>query len=255
MRTKPLFIIIASFVGTTLSGQDQSSRQPLPEPAYVRRFSMGLTLSTKVLALVPERQSTTFTDSPPLEERHATEGLSHRVGYGVSAQLALTERFALHAGALMRRVGYKMRSDWFAGVDNPATIVDERRHTLRQEDTRARFYDVPVLIRYYGTDRHDPGARWFVQFGGTMRRVSRIKTSIDRTTNPDDPQCCETTPATPSKQSLPGVAAGFGGQFIDHVGIRVTPEVRYTRWLGTSFSSFTTGTRRDQVEILLSIGF
>jgi len=35
----------------------------------------------------------------------------------------------------------------------------------------------------------------------------------------------------------------------------VVPEVRYTRWLSATFSSFSTFTRRDQVEGMISLTF
>ena len=48
---------------------------------------------------------------------------------------------------------------------------------------------------------------------------------------------------------------GYGGQLIDQFGIRVTPSVRYTRWLGESFNSFSTISKRNQIEAIITIGF
>jgi hypothetical protein len=60
---------------------------------------------------------------------------------------------------------------------------------------------------------------------------------------------------TPHKNSILGVTAGAGGQLIDPVGVRVIPEVRYTRWFGATFDSLGLRSRRDQVEIVISIYF
>ena len=48
---------------------------------------------------------------------------------------------------------------------------------------------------------------------------------------------------------------GIGGQFIDPIGIRLVPEVRYTRWFAEPFNKFTTATKRYQIEIGLSLTF
>ena len=59
----------------------------------------------------------------------------------------------------------------------------------------------------------------------------------------------------PFKRTALGVTAGFGGQFIDPVGLRVIPEVRYTRWLGLNFDVPGNYSRRDQIEFVLSLAF
>jgi hypothetical protein len=52
-----------------------------------------------------------------------------------------------------------------------------------------------------------------------------------------------------------GVTAGFGAQLIDPLGVRVIPEVRYTRWLGLNFDVPAAHSRRDQIEFVFSLAF
>jgi hypothetical protein len=59
----------------------------------------------------------------------------------------------------------------------------------------------------------------------------------------------------PYKRTVLGVTAGFGGQFIDPLGVRVIPEVRYTRWLGLNFDVPAMSSRRDQIEFVFSLAF
>ena len=59
----------------------------------------------------------------------------------------------------------------------------------------------------------------------------------------------------PYKRTTSGITAGFGGQFIDPVGLRVIPEVRYTRWLGLNFDVPGNHSRRDQIEFVFSLAF
>ena len=39
------------------------------------------------------------------------------------------------------------------------------------------------------------------------------------------------------------------------LGMRVIPEVRYTRWLGLNFDVPATHSRRDQIEFVFSLAF
>jgi hypothetical protein len=67
--------------------------------------------------------------------------------------------------------------------------------------------------------------------------------------------CCTTTPTQPEHRSAFGVTAGAGVQVMDAFGIRVVPEVRYTRWMSPIFHSFTTNTQQNEVAAGLSITF
>jgi len=263
---KKLSLVAALLSGVALPAQSQnppaaqpaaerSAPQVLHSPAYVRRISAGATLSVLCLRVVPDGYMNTVTTSPAVDTLYTTVGLLHRVGYGVTAQAAIKERFAANASLFVRRAGYQMQSDIYQGTDNPNTTADERKHTVRNEDTRTKLFDFPVVVRYYGKDRHEAGPRWFIQAGGVLRRVSRIKTAIDTTVGSEQTQCCDLTPARPAQRTVRGFVGGFGVQLIDPVGIRVVPEVRYTRWAGRTFDSFATRTQRNQLEAMISLTF
>ena len=261
MKIKVCFLA-ALLSGAALYAQTPQSstsvKQDLQPRAYVRRFSLGASLSVLVLPTIPNRTTTTVVANPALDAQYTTTGtfdLWHRAGYGAMAQLSVTERFAVNVGLFVHRVQYQMNRDVFEGQDNPTTLVDERRHTVRNEDTRAKIYDLPVLVRYYGKDRHKPGPRWFLEGGGAIRRAANIKSSTDSTIGTAATTCCDTTPVKPFKRNARGAVAGLGFQFIDDFGIRIVPEVRYTRWLDQTFHSFSTGTQRNQIEAMISLTF
>jgi hypothetical protein len=248
-RTVAIALTLLS--GGALLAQKQDSapaQRVMDSESYVRRFSAGATLSVLGLTLIPGNTSNSVTTNPPVDSLYTTTNGSQRIGYGATAQVLITNRFAVNAGFFLRRIGYKMTSDILEG--NPVST-----HTVINEDTRARLYDVPVVLRFYGKDRYESGARWFVEAGGAIRRVSHIKTSIDTTVNDGTTSCCNVTPATPAHQTARGLVAGFGVQVTDPIGIRVVPEVRYTRWLNQTFNSFSTAMRRDQVEGMISLTF
>jgi hypothetical protein len=228
--------------------------EPLPERTYVRRFSLAGTITVLGFGLVPKGSSNPVITSPPVDALYTTTSTSRRFGYGATAQLAVSERWAVAFGGYLRRLGYTMSRDIYTGVDNPSTVEDDRVHTNINENTKARLMDFMGVLRYYGKDRHEPGARWFLEGGAAVRRAYQIETVTDTTVGNAD-TVYDHTPTSPAHQYVKGLVVGAGVQAVDDVGIRVVPEVRYTRWLASPFQNLTTNVRRDQLEAIISIGF
>jgi hypothetical protein len=44
-------------------------------------------------------------------------------------------------------------------------------------------------------------------------------------------------------------------RFVDDFGVKLTPELRYTRWLGATFNSDSTRSRRDEIVIGIALTF
>lgn len=256
MSTKAgLFFLLAS--SSALFCQTSSSSRPeLGEggKVYVRRFSLGVTLTVPGLSLMPRGSANPITQNPPVDSLYTAQNAAYRLGYGIMAQVLIKGRFAVNASLLLRRVGYKLNSDIIEGVDNPNTVEDERTYIVRNEDTRAKFVDLPVTLRYYVKDRRAPGARFFVEGGAALRRAYRVRTSIDETVNAGTTTCCQTTPAS-TRRTVRGLVAGLGVQLIEPMGIRIIPAFRYTRWLERTFDSAPTPSRRDQIEGMVSLSF
>ena len=97
-RTK-LCLFLAVLSGAGVFAQTPAPRTEPPPPAYVRRLSVGVTLSVLGLNPVSDRSLGIISESPVSESQHTTTGASQRIGYGVRVQLGLTERFAVDASA------------------------------------------------------------------------------------------------------------------------------------------------------------
>jgi hypothetical protein len=252
--------VVASLAAAAAYAQTQAPAPPVqPEVlqpgTYVRRVSIGASLSVMGLLAVPKGDANVVTAGPAIDSLYSTTDASKRVGFGATAQVAVTERFAVSASVLIRKVGFKKNSDIFKGADNPLTIADERTYMVQNEDTRARFMDIPVTVRYYFKDRHTSGPRGFVEGGAAIRRVSHVSTAIDTTINDGALTCCDNTPAPVARRTVRGLVAGAGLQFIDPVGVRVVPQIRYTRWTGLPFDSPSVSIQRNQIEAVISLTF
>lgn len=249
-----LFSVLALVV-CCLPGAAQDKDWPADRPprAWVRRISLGPTISILGTDLTKDREASEVTTT--INALYSSINLRKRLGYGATAQVALTERFAVNLRFLVRKIGYQATSDIISGTDDTTTPNDERIRTIRNEDTRATLFDVPLTLRFFGTPRHEPGQRWFVEGGGAVRRVSRIKSRRDQRVGTAPVVCCDLSPVTPAARDIRGLVAGFGFHLVDPVGIRVIPEVRYTRWMGRTFESTATRTEKNQIEVVLSLMF
>ncbi|HYK17774.1 MAG TPA: outer membrane beta-barrel protein [Bryobacteraceae bacterium] len=226
----------------------------------MRRVAIGATLS--VVGLTPLRAGSSTTTTNPNSATSVTDdisssGASSRIGYGLTAQAAITEHFAVAVGGYLRRIG-------FTSTDTITTTVTTFVNTIPQTsttttstntDARARLLDIPFMLRYYGKERHSPGNRWFLEVGGAYRDAFGLRSSQSATDASGNMTCCTRNVVAPPHKTSVGYLGGAGAQFIDPFGIRVIPEVRYIRWVNQIFQDSTTHTQRNQVEANLTLSF
>jgi hypothetical protein len=200
---------------------------------------------------------TTTSGTTSVTTSASTTPVSSRTGFGLSGQLAVTDHFAVAFGAYLRRIGYDLstsiQTDTTTFVNgNPTTNT-----TITSTDAaaRTRLLDIPFVVRYYMKGRHTPGARWFAEGGGALREAIRTTSTLRATDANGNVSCCTTHVIEPTHRSVRGFVGGAGAQFIDPFGIRVIPEVRYTRWVTGTFENPTTQTQRNQVEAALTLSF
>lgn len=226
----------------------------------MRLFSVGITGSALGLDQITGGSNTTTTQLNAANVQTVdlnTKNHSSRFGYGITMQVAVTEHFTVAIGAYLRRMGYTLTSnvttDTTTFINGTSSTTSATTGTV--EDTRATLVDIPLLVRFYGKGRHTPGARWFVEGGGAWRDVRKISSSISATDSTGVVACCTTGTIRPAHSNARGVVGGAGAQFIDPFGIRVIPEIRYTRWFNQIFDTTTTHMQRNQVEAALTLSF
>jgi hypothetical protein len=239
--------VLAASLLPSLFAQTQNSTK-----AGVRLFSFGATVSVLALPLIPNRDTQQEVSST-LFRASSTAGTQRRIGYGVTTQLALGSRFALNASLLRHRAEFDMVTNELSGTDIAATAVDERQRTTTIGTTRAWLYTVPVMLRYYNKDRFERGPRVFYGGGLNFRSARNIRTesTIDAPTGISE----SNTPLRASNRIARGFVVGLGAQFVDEIGIRIVPEVRYTRWINKTFDTFSSRSNPNQVEAMISITF
>jgi hypothetical protein len=232
----------------------QSSSDPDAKRTSLRRFSFGVRASVFALDKLGPSSITSATTSPVTQSTWDITPTSQRLGGGVSLEFALSRRFALSADLLYHRFAYQLDSTVVVGVDNPETIEDERRVTTSSEQTRAHYWDLPVLVRFYAVNRRPVHLGAFFDAGIAMRLAKDFR-STTFTTLPDATTSSDTTARTPANKIIRGVVGGGGFRLVDDFGIRVIPEVRYTRWLADTWAPLPARVSRNQLEVLVGIMF
>jgi hypothetical protein len=220
--------------------------------APLRRVAIGFyvrALPMRSLSVMDNGQvlATTTVSKVNYDWNYNTTSRSFPIGGGLAVDAPLSRRTLLTVEVLFNRLRYTKVTDTYWGTDDPTTSSDERSHKRTTEDTKARLFDLPVLLhrnlRPSGFLSH-----FYVAGGPTVRLATTVRTT-NNITNADATTANNQTPAQVSKRVLIGATAGVGLRFIDEFNIRVTPEVRYTRWNGATFSQDSTRSPRNQLEI------
>ncbi len=258
-----LFLLCLCLVATPiLTAQQRDDDDDINmDPVFVRRFSAGgkfryLPLETMAKGTL----STTVIDTVDVDAR--SNGDSSSYGYGLTTQVAVTNKWAFALELLSSKIEYNTIREVTTFIVDPfENVLLETQVVSGNETTSARLWDIPLLVRYYHKSRFNRGPRVFFEGGAVVRRVTDINTSIETltsTTNPnveDMTDCCDKSPARIANPNALGGAAGIGFQLIDDVGIRVVPGFRYTRWFSNAFDDPPTRSEKNQLEVTIALTF
>jgi len=218
-----------------VSSSVKASETPIP------RIWIGLTGSYTPLGLVQGNSTGNITNANG--DVFTSSPANGKVGGGAQINARFYKNFWLCVGAIYRFTGYDAQDE-----------VNDVNGTTNIERARVRLIDFPVLIRYNGR-KWNPSKHTFYEAGAALREGIGLKVS----TNSIDQVNGELGPGpntgTTYNHAVKGVVAGGGLIAKDDFGIIVSPEVRYTRWFGDTFSSPVTNSQRNQLEITVSFGF
>jgi hypothetical protein len=196
-------------------------------------------------------KSGTITTAPNTETvvaRTLTPAIP-RLGGGLTLEYAASQRLLVSADVLYRYFAYTAETDTGTtladGTSQGSTVI---------EYTHARYYDLPILARFTTRPARTAAAQALVGAGVSFRRASNIRTTTN-TTSSDSSASVSYTPRTPLNRTAYGVMASLGFRVKDDFGIKVTPEVRYIRWLSPLFSGWPAEQRRNELQVVIGITF
>ena len=237
---------------TSSSSSPSSNSQP---EASSRRFWFG-----GIASYTPLKEINGGSTAPAPSTTLAGNSGSKPLGEGVTFHMGLLKNFSLDLDLIHRRAGYNF-NDAIVGGTTKGAGTSTTITNITYEITNATYWDVPLLLEYKRRQR------WYYEGGGALRHVGDLRswrfqrassavttTSSSAVTTTNTDTCCNESPAA-ARKNIEGVVAGAGIHFVDAFGIKVTPEVRYTRWLGNTFAEGPIRSNRNQIEVLFGIAF
>jgi hypothetical protein len=198
--------------------------------------------------------STTTTSTGPVRDwSFVTASKSSRWSGGPVLEFVANRNWSFSIEGLYTKLRYTKVTTIAWGTNDQLTVTDDRSHMFRSEDTRAILWDVPVMVHHRFADA-GLFSKLYVA-AGAVARVTTSLSSVTDTTYPDTSTSTSKDVPKPSKRNLLGGVVGIGFRIIDDFNINWTPEIRYTRWAGNTFSTDSTVSPRNQIEVSLGFTF
>jgi hypothetical protein len=228
-------------------GQESSSTpEPEVKPTGWKRLSIGFRVAGYPFNVLNNKDVNITTTTPAATIAISTSNTYLQVGVGPSLEYALFGKFSLAGELIYHRLDYTKTTQITITSDNALTGITET--------TSARLWDAPVFLRYRGFAESGIRSKMYVAAGGEVRDVAHIhSTTVTNLSNGTN--LASFAPVVPSKRNLFGAVAGVGLRLVDDFGIKLEPEVRYTRWFGETFDSGSTRSRKDQVDVSVALVF
>jgi hypothetical protein len=228
--------------------------QEAPAAPTLRRLSFGLRFQAAGLRLFKTNTVTESTTSPLADYTYTGSSDLHRMAVFPGLEYRLTSHLTLGLDLLFHHALYRQKTEIRTGKKDSNASTDDRPVTVISETTKANYWEVPLLARYYGLRKQGLLSKFYVAGGPTYRRVGKIRTGTEYA-YADATSDYHEAPATPNRRNQFGSVAAVGLRFIDDIGVKVTPEIRFVRWQGLAFQGTSYRSTQNDVSIGLGLAF
>jgi hypothetical protein len=223
------------------------------------RISFGVRVEYFPERFVQTQYTQTNTTNPILNSSYFGTSAGAKYTLGLTGEYLLTRRISLGVDFFYHQEEYTQLDQIKSGMLDPNSSYDNRPLTSVTQDTRANYWDVPVVARYYGLRSKAPrGMGWLTQTfligGGAYRHVSNVRTA-NATSLPDGSTSYNEIPAAPNHNNLLGLVGGVGYKLFEYGKFKAMGEVRYTRWFQYTFQGPAYESQKNQLEIGLSFTY
>jgi len=207
--------------------------------------------------------TTVTTGNQTVETSMNSTGASRALSGGLTAEIRVLPRWTLNIDAMLRKSGWESINSVKTSTTTSTSSTTTTTSTFKRVDylsNRFNYLDFPILLRRYRELKPTKGRMTFYTGGITLRKVQNIKsmqyyTTEDSTKDNAELFCCTENTVWPTKSMVMGATVGAGLRVMDDFKFKITPEFRYTRWLGRNYDPRPTRQNANQIELLLSITF
>jgi hypothetical protein len=168
--------------------------------------------------------------------------------------MRLKKHIWIGAELSFHRASYGQITTIRTGRKDPNAGTDSRPITTITENTEANYWDVPILLRYHNIRDSGILKRFYPLVGITYRHVGAIKTG-NATVNADATTDYNEIPAAVAKRNLIGYTGGIGYRLADELGVKIIPEIRFTRFTSHSLQGPSYISSPNQAQVGVGITF
>ncbi len=223
-------------------------------PPQKRRYTIGARLQVFPSELFDTEYTTASTTSPVADYEYTGSSESRKLSVSPTLEFRLTRRLSLGGEFMMHHAQYKEVEEMRSGTRDANATTDDREVTTTTRTTKANYWELPVLARYYGLRSSGQLSRVYVVGGLGLRYIGRIRTG-NEFSYADDTTDYNESPAVSDRKLQVGAVMGVGYRFIDDFNIKLMPEVRITRWAGYTFHGASFRSVKNELRVGLGISF
>ena len=235
---------------TTAGAGSKNVANPLQE----RRFFYGVRIQAFPLKQFTTSSPTVHTTNPVADYTYGASSSSQKAALAGTFEYIINRHLSAGVEFYLTHAKFIQTTNVQTGVPSPNSSTDDRPVTQYVQNTKANYWVLPLIARYYGIRQKGLFSHLYLLGGAEYRYVGRVRTGTD-IYYPDSTTGYNEVSAVPANRNQIGVLAGLGVRFFDQFGFKLTPEVRYSRWNNYSFQGPGYASVKNQVEAGLGFSF
>jgi Outer membrane protein beta-barrel domain len=226
-----------------------------PKGPPVRRPSLGFRVTYFGSPFFQTTTTTASTTTPVIASYTYTGGTSSpKLAVSPTLEYRLKDRLSVGLEFRFHHVDFSQVTTILSGVENPSASTDDRQAITITQHTQASYWEVPLLAHYYGLPGGGLLSRAYATGGVEFRYIGSVRTGTDFS-YPGGGTDYNEIPVGSGRNTQFGAVVGLGMRFIDDFNIKVGPEVRFTRWAGSSFQGQAYHPAANEIEGGIGLSF
>ncbi len=226
-----------------------------PKRPAVRRPSIGLRVFYFGTPFFKTTTTTASTTTPVIADYTYTGGsTSPKLSVGLTGEYRLWDRLSVGIEFRFHHVDFFQTTSILSGVVNPNASTDDRQPITIAQHTQASYWEVPLLVHYYGLPGGSLLSHAYATGGWEFRYIGNILTGTDFS-YPDGGTDYNENPVSSGRNTQFGAVVGIGLRFIDAFNVKLSPEVRFTRWMGATFQGQAYNSAANELEGSIGLSF
>lgn len=219
-----------------------------------RKYNFGFRVDYIPLRQFSVSTATASTTKPIADYTYTGSTSSPKLAFGPVFEMRLIRHISVGAELSFHHAEYGQVTMIRTGQKNPAASTDSRPVTTITEASKANLWDIPVLARYHNIRDSGIFKGFYPLAGITYRHVGRIRTG-NATVNADSSTAYNEIPAPVAHRNLIGFTGGIGYRFVDELGIKIVPEIRFTHFTTDAFHGLSYRSNPNQAQAGVGITF